>query len=74
MKWSTSRWMKPAAVCAACSAYGIALMLAHPAGALHAAGAALFCSLGLYLAGFVALLLAGGGKFSVDKAAFGKGK
>ena len=46
-----ARWIIPAAVCAACSAYGIALMLAHPAGALHAAGAALFCSLGLYLAG-----------------------
>ena len=28
----------------------------------------------LYLAGFVTLLLAGGGKFSVDKAAFRQGK
>jgi putative oxidoreductase len=27
----------------------------------------------IYLAGFVALLIAGGGKFSVDKALFGKG-
>jgi putative oxidoreductase len=28
----------------------------------------------VYLAGYVALLLAGGGKFSVDKVLFGKGK
>ena len=28
----------------------------------------------IYLAGYVALLIAGGGKFSVDKALFGKGR
>ena len=27
----------------------------------------------IYLAGYVALLIAGGGKFSLDKALFGKG-
>jgi putative oxidoreductase len=45
---------------------GVAVFMVHKAA--NGAGEKAF----IYLAGYVALLIAGGGKFSVDKALFGK--
>jgi putative oxidoreductase len=46
----------------------VAVLMVHKAA--HGAGELAF----IYLAGFVMLLIAGGGQFSVDKALFGKGR
>ena len=47
---------------------GVAFLLVHKAAS--GAGELAF----IYSAGYVSLLIAGGGRFSVDKAVFGKGK